>query len=126
MRFQPPDNKADYGDCVALQKKLENAADHLSEMAQAVALARHVREYDSDRRRRCLAIAAAPLLKAGLSSAAADTEARASEVYAQAMKQLGTEFVAAEKTLAEWDATRIQVEVARSLLAMQRDTMKNL
>lgn len=95
-------------------------------MAQYVASARHIREYDGDRRKRVLAIAAMPFLKAGLSSAAADTEARASQGYADSMKILGNEFVAAEKALAEWDAIKIQVEVARSLLAMMRDSMRNL
>ncbi len=95
-------------------------------MAPTVATARHVREYDSDRRKRCLAVAALPLLKAGLSATAADTEARASEAYQSAMKQLGIEFVAAEKTLAEWDAIKIQVEVARSLLSLQKSQMQNL
>lgn len=117
---------ADYSETMALQRRLTHAADTLSANADSVALARQVREYDSDRRRRCLAIAAAPLIAAGASSAAADTEARASEVYAKAMKQLAEQLLAAEKTLALWEATKIQVEVARSLLAMQRDSMRNL
>ena len=126
MPKPPIHHTADYSDCLALQRKLTQSADRLSQMAGAVAQARHVREYDGDRRKRCLAIAAMPLLAAGGSSAAADTEARASEPYAAAMKQLGAELVTAEKVLADWEATKIQVEVARSLLAMQRDLTKNL
>lgn len=126
MRFQPPDTKADFSECAELQNRLLQSSDALSSMTGSVALARHVKEYDSDRRKRCLAVAAIPLLKAGLSSAAADTEARAGGAYAAAMKQLGTEYVNAEKTLAEWEATKIQVEVARSLLALQRDTIRQL
>lgn len=117
---------ADHSECAAIQQKLIESVDRLSEMAQYVASARHIREYDGDRRKRVLAIAAMPFLKAGLSSAAADTEARASQGYADSMKILGNEFVAAEKALAEWDAIKIQVEVARSLLAMMRDSMRNL
>lgn len=118
--------QADFSDVAALQKRLMQAADKLSTMAASVAQARQVREYDSDRRRRCLAVAALPLLTAGASSAAADTEARASEPYAAAMKQLGAELAAAEKVIAEWEAVKIQWESARSLLAMQRDLSRNL
>lgn len=122
----PTQPAADYSETLAIQRQLSDCVNKLNAMAGRVALARHVREYDSDRRRRCLAIAALPLLKAGLSSAAADTEARASAPYGESMKQLGVELVAAEKTLAEWDAIRIQIEVARSLLSMQKASMTNL
>lgn len=123
---QPQRHAADFSDVAALQKRLMQSADKLSSMAGSVAQARQVREYDGDRRKRCLAVAALPLLTAGASSAAADTEARASEPYAASMKQLGVELVAAEKVIAEWDATRIQVECARSLLSMVKSQMSNL
>lgn len=127
MRFQPsPDSKADYGECAELQKRLLTAVATLERLAPEVALARHVVSYDSDRRKRCLAVVAAPLLAAGSSSAAAETEARASELYTASMKQLGAEYVSAEKAVTEWEATRIKIDVLRSLLAMQRDSMKNL
>lgn len=117
---------ADFSESLAIQRRLVEGSDQLIAMADEVAVARQVREHDGDRRRRCLAIAAVSLLKAGASSAAADTEARASDAYGQALKQLAKELIAAEKAIALWDATRIQVECARSLLAMQRDSMKTL
>lgn len=117
---------ADYSECAALQKRLMESVSKLEILAPQVASARHIREYDGDRKKRILAISAMPFLKAGLSSAAADTEARASETYGAAMKQLGNEFVNAEKVLAEWDVVRIQVDVARSLLSMQRAMTTNL
>lgn len=123
MKFNTPVNTADHSDVVELQKRLMQAADKLSSMAGSVAQARQVREYDNDRRKRCLAVAALPLLTAGASSAAADTEARASEPYASAMKQLGAELAAAEKAIAEWEAQKIMWESARSLLAMAKSQM---
>lgn len=122
----PTQPTADFSETIAIQRQLSDCVNKLNAMAGRVALARHVREYDGDRRKRCLAIAALPLLKAGLSSAAADTEARAGVPYGESMKQLGTELVAAEKAIAEWDAIRIQIEVARSLLSMQKASMTNL
>lgn len=117
---------ADFSETFAIQRRLVEASDQLIAMADEVAVARQVREHDGDRRRRCLAIAAAPLLAAGSSSAASDTEARASEAYGKGLKILAQQLVSAEKTIALWEATKIQIECARSLLAMQRDTMKNL
>lgn len=125
VNFQQP-STADFTDCLALQKQLQTAVNALNGMTAQVASARHVREYDSDRRKRVLAIAAMPFLKAGGSSASADTEARVSQNYADAMKQLGNELVAAEKVLADWDAKRIQIEIARSLLSLSKATMTNL
>lgn len=118
--------KADFSETLEMQQKLTWAADAMTAMAGEVAVARQVREYDGDRRKRCLALAAIPLLKSGASSAAADTEARASEVYSEAMKQLGNQLVAAEKVIATWEATKVQWESARSLLSMSKATFQNL
>jgi hypothetical protein len=117
---------ADFSDGQTLQDRLTLAADKLSSMTGDVAVARQVVNFDSDRRKRALAIAAAPLLAAGNTNAGADTEARASGVYAAAMKQLGEQYAAAEKVLAEWEATKIQFECARSLLSAQKAAMQSL
>lgn len=125
MRVSSP-NAADFSECAELQRSLLKAVEKLNSLAPTVAMSRHITTYDSDRRKRALAIAAMPLLTAGASSAAADTEARASGPYEAAMKQLGKEFVVAERALAEWDALRIQVDVLRSLLSLQKSQMTNL
>lgn len=117
---------ADYSDCLALQRKLAQSADKLSAMATSVAMARHVTTFDSDRRKRALALAAAPLLAAGESSAAAETTARSTPEYQAAMQELGKQLVAAEKVLVEYETTKLQWETARSLIAFQRDMTKNL
>lgn len=118
--------QADFSDCLALQKKLVLAADKLSAMAGNVAMARHVTTFDSDRRKRALALSAAPLLAAGESSAAAETSARSSPEYQAAMTELGKQYTSAEKTLVEFETTKLQWETARSLIAFQRDLAKNL
>lgn len=116
---------ADYSDVAALQKRLVEAADRLSALVPELAKARQIREYDSDRRKRALAVAAMPFL-AELSATAADTTARASASYQKAMKELGNQLLAAEKVIAEHEAVKIQWESARSLLAMQRDMTRQL
>lgn len=123
---QPQRHAADYGDVAALQKRLMQAADKLSAMAGNVAMARHITTFDSDRRKRALAMAAAPLLAAGQSSAAAETSARSSPEYQAAMTELGKQYTSAEKVLVEFETTKLQWETARSLLAVMRDSMKHL
>lgn len=118
--------KADYSDTLELQRKLTESADTIQAMSSDVAIARQVREYDSDRRKRLLAQATAPFLNAGDSSAAAETKARASQSYADSMKELGKQLIEAEKVLASLDALKIQFEVARSLLSLQKAAMSNL
>lgn len=126
MIIKPTQSSADFHETMALQKRFMEAADKLSAMANDLAMARHVASYDSDRRKRALAIVAAPLIAAGASSSAADQEARSSPIYEASMKQLGAQLVAAEKVIAEHEAIKIQWETARSLLSFQRDAIKNL
>lgn len=102
------------------------SADKLSAMAGQVALAKQIREFESDRRRRALALATVPFLKAGDSHARAETEARATDEYRDAMIKLGAELQKAEAIIMDYEATKIKWESARSLLAMQRDMVKNL
>lgn len=118
--------KADYSDTLELQRKLTESADAIQAMSHDVAMAKQVREYDGDRRKRCLAVAALPFLRAGNSSAAAETEARASQAYADAMKALGNQLVEADKILANLEALKIQFEVARSLLSLQKAAISHL
>lgn len=117
---------ADYSDVAAIQQRMVEAAEALSGMAENLAKARQIREYDSDRKKSALAQVAAPLLRSGESAAAADLEARASDNYRKAMKQLATELRAAEEVIAKHEAVKIQWETARSLLAMQRDMTRQL
>lgn len=95
-------------------------------MAGRVAQARQIREYDGDRRKRALAVWALPFLKAGESASAADISARASEGYKSDMYALALALQAAEKTIMEFEAMKIQWESARSLLSLQRETVRNL
>lgn len=117
---------SDFSDILELQQRLTQAADALEAMAGDEAMARYVIEYDHERRKRCLAVVMTPLIKSGSGVAAAEADARASELYHSAMTQLGKELVAAQKTHCQWEARKIQWETARSLLSMQKSTMQNL
>lgn len=117
---------ADYGSIEAISARLIEASDALGAMSERVAKARHIREYDSDRRKRALSCAVADFLKNGGSAAAAEHNARASESYAQMMKERGADFIAAEAVINEWEAMKIKWETARSILSVQKSLVANL
>jgi hypothetical protein len=121
-----PVPSSDWADVADLQRKLVETVDALNAMSADVGMAKHVLEYDGDRRKRALARAMAPALLGGDSGVKAEAEGRASETYQKEMQQLGKEHQAAEQQVAAWEATKIQWETARSLLAMQRDGLKRL
>ncbi len=98
----------------------------LEAMASDVGLARHVQTYDSDRRKKALARAMGPALAGGDSVSKAEAEARASDVYAKELTQLAKEHMAAEQVTAKWDSSKLVWETCRSLLSMQRETVKHL
>lgn len=122
-RRSPP---ADFSDSAHLQKQLSDSADAIAAMADDVGLARQIREFNSDQRKRCLAVAALPLLKSGASATAADLEARGSEQYGAALKVLAKDLVTAEQTIAKWEAQKIVWESNRSLLSMLKTQVGQL
>ena len=122
----PRPDVSDWTEVASLQQRLAETVERINAMAGDVGMAKQIREFSGDLRKRCLAIAATPFLKAGSSAAAADTEARSSEPYGAALKQLAKELTQAETTIAEFEALKLQWESCRSLLSMQRETMKSL
>ncbi len=113
---------ADYSTIEAVSKRLVEASEYLTEMVGRVAAARQAREYHSDRAKRALSIAVrdAIALKPDLGVSAAEHAARASEGYGEAMKKIGGDLLAAEQTVAEWDAAKCRFEAARSILSVQK------
>lgn len=116
----------DHSDKTAIESRLKNACAKISKLEKLVGVSKTVINYDSDRRKQLLAKYAAKHLKAGESSAAAETLARADEAYGKELDQLQLEYESAEKTLAENNAAETAWETFRSLLAMQRETFHHL
>lgn len=123
MRVQ---TSADYSTIEAISERLIESSDVLGHMADKVAKARQVREYDSDRRKRALSCSVADFLKSGESATAAEHKARASDSYAEMMKSRGAELAAAEAVILEWEAAKIKWETARSLLSVQKSLVAHL
>jgi len=122
----PRPDVADWSDVAALQQRLAETVERINAMASDVGMAKHVLEYDGDMRKKALGRAMAAPMAGGASAAKAEAEARASESYAKEMAVLAKSHLAAEQTVAEFEAMKLTWDTARSLLAMSRESMKNL
>ena len=103
-----------------LQKRLMDADDELARLKTKMGQAYHILEYDGDMRKRALATATTPFLEKGESAAAADSWARASFLYEQQMKNLARAHETASEIKFQYEAAKIAIEVARSLLSMEK------
>jgi len=121
-----PGSIASWDDVAGLQAKLIEAIDQMTFMAADVGLAKHVLEYNSDQKKRALARAMAPALAGGDSAAKAEAEARASDGYERELTLLGKAHAAAEQTMTAWEVAKLRWDTARSLLSLQRETVKHL
>lgn len=110
----------DQGTVQNAQVQLQRAAKALEAMADAVAAAKQVKEYDNDRKKRVLAIAMKVFLDMGESAAAADCKARASAAYGEALISLSSQYQDALATIEKYEGQRVLWESARSLLSVER------
>jgi hypothetical protein len=110
-----------------IEKRFMAAAKKIQDLSLSVGMAKTVRAYDSDRRKRILAVEVVKALKDGASSATeAEHQARASEPYQASMKRLYDELEHAEKIIAEYDAAQCAWDTSRSLLSLQRESLRTL
>jgi hypothetical protein len=116
----------DHSDVAVIQKRLKTACRKLHELAPEVGMARQIISFDSDRRKNLLARYTVKHIKDGESVAASETLARADTAYEAELSGLADVLTQAETTLRQYEAERCSWESARSLLSMQRETMKTL
>lgn len=121
-----PPQVADWTDVAALQQRLAETVEAMNGMAAGVGLAKHILEFSGDQRKRALARAMAPALAGGSSVAKAEAEARADDRYGRELDVLGKQHAAAEQTVMEWEAKKLMWQTSQSLLALQREGLKQL
>jgi hypothetical protein len=118
---------SDFSQTRQVQQQLHEADKKLQAMAGAVGAARTVIQYDSERRKRLLSLEVIKAFKYGSESATqAEHEARASDQYKIGLDALQEQRESAEKTIAEYDAVQTHWETQRSLMAMTRETMRQI
>lgn len=109
----------DWSDIASIQREMMETSESLESMADEIAKARQIREYDSERRRAALSSQVSKLL-GDHSAAAAEHMARASEAYHRAMAELGSQLFLAEKSVAKYEGLKCKWESCRSLLSMAK------
>jgi|SRR5215831_3794989 len=131
---------SDYSENIEAEKRLRNAIRKIHSLAVAVGHAKQVREYDSDRRKNLLAKYAMEsvmhartvkqstgTITAPLKSvAAAEMDARANPAYNAELEALAGQYEASLKTIAEWESAFASYEAARSILSLQKETMRTI
>lgn len=114
------DNTSDNGTVLNAQKQLQRTAKALEAMALELAMARSIKEFDGDRRKRELAIAMKVFLDQGETSSAAECRARASDTYGEALIRLSGQYQSAIETIEKYESQRVLWESARSLLSVEK------
>jgi hypothetical protein len=121
-------NGADYSTIADLQHRMETLLNELDKLAPRYAQARQVGEFSSDRRKSALADAFTAIRDGNPeeSATAAEHRARSSAGYKKAMKDLMTQQLAAETTIATYHILQTRIEVARSFLAIERTKIERI
>ncbi len=102
------------------QSQMQKAALALAAMADELALAKQVKEYNGDRMKRALSERVVVYLGRGESATAAEHHARADELYGVSVDALGLQYEDAMKVIEQAEAQRILWESARSLLSVEK------
>lgn len=117
----------DHNDSAVLERRMKLAAAKLQALSERVGMAKTVKAYDGDRRKRILSEAVFLALKAGAKSITeAEHVARASDEYGQKLDAQQAQLEAADNVLAQYDAEELAWKTSQSLLAMARENMKQL
>lgn len=114
---------SDHSNIKLIEERLVTATQNLHKLSPMMGLAKQVIEFQSDMRKNILAKHARRYIESQNSAANSEMLARSDPAYEVEIKVLQDRVTDAYKVEAEWRATLASVEVGRSLLAMQRETM---
>ncbi len=116
----------DNHDISAVETRLKDATRRLHQLSASVGASKQIRQYDTDRRKNLLAKYVVRALKEGHSATAAEAYGRSDEAYQTELEGLSKQYEGAERVIAEWDSEMCSFDAARSLLAMNRESMRVL
>jgi hypothetical protein len=108
---------------LAAQKQMNNCASELCKLANDVADARTVKEFNSDRLKRAFSVEVTGFLESGDSGVAAEHKARASKEYGTHLHDLAEQYKTAMRIIEQHDALKVKFESARSILSTEKAKM---
>lgn len=119
---------ADHSAIAELQQRMEKLLTELDREAVNYANARQCQEFMSDRKKSALADAFTGIQQTDPEASATSLEhrARASGLFKDKMKDLMRDYLIAETRLANYDLLKTRLDVARSLLAVERAKLERL
>lgn len=115
---------SDFSDIRAIERRIIETVAALQALVPSLAESRQVKEFMPDMKKNLLARYMSPL--EGKSAASAEVEARADEGYIHDFAALTEQYTAAEATIAKWQALMARLDAARSLLAVSRETLRQM
>ncbi len=116
----------DNHDISEVEQRLRSCSKRLHQLSASVGASKQIRQYDTDRRKNLLAKYVVRALKEGHSATAAEAYGRSDEAYQTELEGLSKQYEGAERTIASWEAEMCSHDAARSLLAMNRESMRIL
>lgn len=117
----------DHGEIKAIEKRIIETVAAIQALVPEYGLARQVIDFDSDRRKNLLATFVRACVEGGAASmTAAESMARSDSGYADGLAALGRELKAAYEVQAKWQALMARLDAARSLLAVSRETLRQM
>lgn len=115
--------KPDFEQLIAAQTEMNQAIKGLESLQDDYAKSRQVVEFSSDRRKSALSTIVVEFLKTEQSTSAAEHQARASEQYKSAMKEILTQTIEAEKKITAFNVLKMKFEAARSILSCEKSLL---
>lgn len=109
-----------------IEQRLMDATKNLHRLAPLLGAAKQVIEFSSDMRKNALAKHQRRYIERGEGAANSEALARSDPLYLEEMKPIKDQVTEAYRVEAEWRATMCSFEAGRSLLAMNRETMRVL
>lgn len=110
----------DNEDILAAEREMTEAVKQMESQINAVAMARQVVEFGTERRKAVLSRLVVPHLNDDCSAAEAEHRARADERYKTECKQIMESTANAEAVLLAYEVTKNKFEAARSILSTRR------
>jgi hypothetical protein len=107
-----------------VERKMTEAVTAMQKMAPELAVARQVKEWSDERKKRAFSVLVVQELNNGKSVAAAEHIARSSDRWGADLNDLSEQYTSALRVIEAYNAWQTQYEAARSLLSLEKEKIR--